>query len=225
VAQDKRHLFGYVEKPHREARCMSDNSIDPRSVTLWIGDLQRNEPGDAVQNLWNRYFERLVNLARARLRDKPRRSADEEDVALSALDSFCRLASDGRFPRLEGRDDLWRLLVTITVRKANALVHRERRRKRGGGCTLDEAALAGADDGVRLAAVAGFEPTPDFAAEVADEFQRLLHMLGDDVLRRVALLRMEGHSNEQIAESLGCGLRSVERKLALIRKAWEREVD
>ncbi len=141
------------------------------------------------------------------MRDKPRRSADEEDVALSAFDSFCRLASDGRFPKLEGRDDLWRLLVTITARKANAHVQHELRHKRGGGRTLDEAALRGADDDFGLAAIAGYEPTPAFAAEVADELDRLLGMLGDDVLRQVALLRMEGHANEEIAERLGCGLR------------------
>ena len=46
-----------------------------------------------------------------------RRAADEEDVALSAFDSFCRGAEQGRFPQLDGRDDLWHLLVVITVRK------------------------------------------------------------------------------------------------------------
>jgi DNA-directed RNA polymerase specialized sigma24 family protein len=204
---------------------MSDDRLDPRSVTLWLGNLQGDHGGEAAQNLWVRYFDRLVHLARARLRNMPRRAADEEDVALSAFDSFCRHAAQGRFPRLEGRDDLWRLLVTITARKANALVQHERRRKRGGGQVVDEAAFGGddVDQGEGLAAVAGYEPTPAFAAEVADELRRLLGLLDNDLLRNLALLRMEGHSNEQIAQELGCGLRSVERKLALIRKAWERE--
>jgi DNA-directed RNA polymerase specialized sigma24 family protein len=204
---------------------MSADAPDPRSVTLWVGDLQRDAVGEAAQQLWGRYFDRLVNLARARLRNAPRGPADEEDVALSAFDSFCHQAAEGRFPQLAGRDDLWRLLVTITARKANALVRHERRQKRGGGRVVGEAAFAGADgqSDFGLAAVAGHEPTPAFAAEVADELRRLLGVLDDDVLRQIALLRMEGYSNEQIAERLDCGLRSVERKLALIRKAWERE--
>jgi len=202
---------------------MPDDELDPRSVTLWIGDLQHEGRSEAARNLWNRYFDGLVHLARNRLRDKPKRSADEEDVALSAFDSFCRLASSGRFPELHGRDDLWRLLVTITARKANALIKHEGRKKRGGGRTLDEGALGGEEDDIGLAAVAGYEPTPAFASEVAEEFDRLLTTLGDDLLRQVALLKMEGYTNEQIAERLDCGLRSVERKLALIRKTWESE--
>ena len=90
---------------------------------------------------------------------------------------------------------------------------------------MGEAALGGANpgEGAGLAAFADDDLDPAFAAEVADELRRLLGALDDDVLRQVAVLRMEGHSNEEVAGRLGCGLRSVERKLALIRKAWERE--
>ena len=206
---------------------MPNDSPEPRSVTLWLAGLQQGVPDEPAQRLWGRYFDRLVHLARARLRTAPRGPSDEEDVALSAFDSFCRGAAEGRFPRLEGRDDLWRLLVSITIRKTQAAARRERRLKRGGGRVLGEAALAGADpDGdAGLAAFAGDSENDDpaFAAEVADEFRRLLGALDDDLLRQIAVLRMEGYSNEEVATRLGCGLRSVERKLALIRKAWERE--
>ena len=87
------------------------------SVTLWIGHLQAGDDG-AAQKLWERYFRRLVGLARKKLRDTPRRAADEEDVALSAFDSFCRGVRRGRFPQLDDRNNLWRLLVTVTARKA-----------------------------------------------------------------------------------------------------------
>jgi DNA-directed RNA polymerase specialized sigma24 family protein len=165
-----------------------------------------------------------VNLARGKLR-AARGPADEEDVALSAFESFCAAAAARRFPHLGGREDLWRLLVTITVRKANAQRQRELRQKRGGGRVLGEGALAGQDSqgGGGLDQVAGNEPTPEFAALVADELASLLGLLRDDTLRQVALLRMEGHSNEQVASKLGCSLRSVERKLDLVRKSWQRE--
>src|SRR5262249_53245000 len=87
------------------------------SVTRWLPLLQAGDPA-AVQQLWERYFRRLVGLARLKLRGAPCCAAYEEDVALSAFATFVRHAERGRFPALADRDGLWRLLVTITVRKA-----------------------------------------------------------------------------------------------------------
>jgi RNA polymerase sigma factor (sigma-70 family) len=188
------------------------------SVTRWLGQLQDGDPA-AAQQLWERYFRRLVALARQRLRAAPRRAADEEDVALSAFDSFCRNAEAGRFPQLADRDSLWRLLVTITARKAAHLARDEGRQKRGGGA--DRVSNAEAES--VLAEVLSREPSPAFAAEVAEECQRLLQRLGDKELEAVALLRMEGYGVEEVADKLGCAPRSVKRKLALIRTVWEKE--
>src|SRR5262245_17831545 len=104
---------------------------DGGSITGCIAALRRGDR-DAAALLWDRYSRRLVDLARARLRAAARRAADEEDVALSAFDSLCRRIEQGRFPRLDDRDDLWRLLVVITLRKAIALAGREWRARRGG---------------------------------------------------------------------------------------------
>src|SRR5262245_57641111 len=87
----------------------------------------------AIQPLREGYFRRLVGLASARLRGTARQVADEEDVALSAFDSFCRRAERGCFPQLADRDGLWRLLVVVTARKAARLAHHHSRQKRGGG--------------------------------------------------------------------------------------------
>ena len=194
----------------------------PASVTNWLIQLKGGDPA-AAQRLWERYFPRMVALARKRLRSARRREADEEDVALSAFDSFCRGAEQGRFPRLGDRDDLWQLLVVITARKALDLLARQGRLKRGGGRVGGESGLLDpAEPGNGgIAQVVGNEPTPAFAAQVAEECQRLLDKLGDDELRDIAVWKMEGHSNEQIAERLGCALATVERRLRLIRKQWE----
>ena len=101
------------------------------SVTHWLGQLKAGDPA-AAGPLWERYFPKLVELARARLAGFPRRAADEEDVALSAFDSFCRDAAAGRLPRLDDRDDLWRVLLLITSQKALDLVRHESAAKRGG---------------------------------------------------------------------------------------------
>jgi DNA-directed RNA polymerase specialized sigma24 family protein len=193
------------------------------SVTRWIGDMKAG--GDsAAQHLWERYFDRLVHLARARLRSARRAGAveDEEDAALSAFDSFCRGATAGRFPQLADRDELWRLLVVITVRKALAQLHRQRAQKRGGGRLAGESALIGADtaEGGGLDRLAGDEPGPELAAMVVDEYRRLRAGLRTEALRQVLDLRLEGYTREEIAQRLGCAERSVKRKLDVIREAW-----
>jgi hypothetical protein len=129
------------------------------SVTRWIAALKQGHESAAV-GLWEAYFRRLVGLARARLRDTPRRIADEEDVALSAFDSFCRGARAGRFARLDDRNDLWQILVFITLRKAIDLRNYEGRRSRGSGRvqSLTELTRNG------LETVSDDEPTADLAA-------------------------------------------------------------
>src|SRR5262245_27951412 len=152
---------------------MTDGT-DPPSVTRWLRSLEAGDR-EAAGDLWRHYFDDLVRLARARLQGAPRAVADEEDAALSALDSFCRGAARGRYPRLDDRDDLWRLLVVITERKAVDQAQRERRRKRGGGRVVGMPGPADADHGGGGAAHAVCpEPTPEFAALVADECGHLL---------------------------------------------------
>jgi len=194
---------------------------DDGSITRWIDDLKAGDQA-AAQPLWDRYFDRLVRLARARLQSTRQTSAeaDEEDAALSAFDSFCEGAARGRFPQLGDRDELWRLLVMITARKVQAQSRRQRRQKRGGGLVRCEADLADDDEGDGLAFAVGGEPTPEFAATVAEEFRRLLDALGDESLRLVAVARMEGYTNDEIAERHGCARRTVARRLDLIRKTW-----
>jgi DNA-directed RNA polymerase specialized sigma24 family protein len=188
------------------------------SVTRWFDALSEGDPA-AAQQLWERYFQRLVGLARQQLRGTRNGVADGEDVALSAFDSFCRHAEKGRFPGLLDRDNLWRLLIVITTRKAARLIRDLGRLKRGGGFTpVDES------ENDCLDRMLSREPDPEFAAEVADECQRLLRKLADPALEAIALRRMEGFTVEEIAVELGCAPRTVTRKLQLIRGIWENEV-
>jgi DNA-directed RNA polymerase specialized sigma24 family protein len=189
------------------------------SVTRWISALKQGDQS-AAQGLWEAYFRRLVGLAYARLRDAPRRIADEEDVALSAFDSFCRGAQAGRFPRLDDRNDLWQILVLITVRKAIDLRNYEGRPSRGRGRVQSLTDLT--PEG--LEALGGNEPTPELAAQLAEEYQRLMEQLGDSTLQSVATWKLEGYTDDEIAVRLGCVTRTVERKLALIRRMWGKEM-
>jgi RNA polymerase sigma factor (sigma-70 family) len=179
---------------------------------------------DATAEIWNRYVEDLVRLARAKLRATHRNSGveDEEDAALSAFESLCAGIAQGRFPRLDNRHDLWQVLVVITARKVLDQLRRQSRLKRGGGKVVTEGALTGPDGHgpLTLEQIVGSTPSPEFAAMVAEEFRRLLDALKDETLRQIALWRMEGYTNEEIAARLGCVSRTIERKLCLIRRAW-----
>jgi DNA-directed RNA polymerase specialized sigma24 family protein len=197
------------------------------SITEWLGNLREGDQA-AAQPLWERYFSKLVTVARTKLRRMRRTTADEdeEDAALSAFNSFCAGAARGKFPQLADRDDLWRLLVVITARKAMAQANRQGRQKRGGGRVVEEAVLfghglSGADGSIAgLERIAADGPTPEFAAMMAEECRRLLDALDDESLKQVAVSRMEGYNNDEIAEQLGCARRTVARRLDLIRKTW-----
>jgi DNA-directed RNA polymerase specialized sigma24 family protein len=194
------------------------------SVSRWIELLKAGDQ-DAAQPLWERYFHRLVGLARAKLPDGRRRAADEEDVALSAFNSFCQGIEAGRFPLLTDRDDLWRLLITLTARKAFDQVRDENRLKRGGGAVLGQSAFNRAveDAGSEFERFVSQEPTPESAALVAEECRRLLDCLHTDELRSIAVWKMEGYTNAEIATKLDCAQSTVERKLQRIRMKWEEE--
>jgi DNA-directed RNA polymerase specialized sigma24 family protein len=200
---------------------------DGGSITGWLDDLKEGDQA-AAQPLWEHYFAKLVTVARSKLRRMRKTTADEdeEDAALSAFNSFCAGAARGKFPQLADRDDIWRLLVVITARKAMAQANRAGRQKRGGGRVVEEAVLFGHGLGGTDSSVAGLEriaaqgPSPEFAAMMAEECRRLLDSLEDDSLRQVALSRMEGYTNDEIALQLGCARRTVARRLDLIKQTW-----
>ena len=197
----------------------------PGSVTYWIGQLKAGDPAVA-REIWERYFQRLVGLARKKLQHAPRRAADEEDVALSAFDSFCRRAQQGQFPQLQDRNDLWHFLMVITVRKAlNQAKYECRQKRSGAGPHLRR----GADtdpvtEEAALERIISAEPTPELAAQMAEEYERLLRSLGDAELQSIALWKMEGDTTEEIAAKLGRAPRTIERRVQLIRKTWEKEL-
>ena len=186
------------------------------SVTNWLQAFQAGDR-EAVRLLWKRYFNRMVGLARLKLGNSPRGAADEEDVALSAFDSFCQGVEQGRFARLQDRDDLWRILAVITVRKAVNFIHHEGRQKRGGDQVQES------DDEV-LQGLLSREPSPAISAAMNEECHRLFELLGDEMLRKLVRLKLEGHTNTESATLLGRTRVTVQRMLSLIQHTWQQEL-
>ena len=189
------------------------------SVTEWLHQLKNGEQ-DAAHQLWSRYVERLVRLATRKLKNSPRGAADEEDAVIEAFTAFMAGVEAGRFQELEDRDDLWKILVMLTDRRANDLLRSQLAKKRGGGNVRGGSAFAHPSSGVAAAEFLDAQPTPAFAAETQDQLEVLLGKLDDGQLRRIAILKMSGNSNQEIAEQLSKSISSVERKLRLIREIW-----
>jgi len=185
---------------------LSDNS-----VTTWIEMLKAGD-SEGAQRLWERYYVQLVDLARKHLLGLSRRVSDEGDIALSAFHSFYQAVADQRYPRLDNRDDLWQLLIMHTTRKAVDQRRYQQRLKRSQPTAADRVENA--------ADLVDGGPDPQFAALAVEQFRLLLDLLADEELQIVAVRKLEGYANREIAELLDCSLRSVERKLALIRAIW-----
>jgi RNA polymerase sigma factor (sigma-70 family) len=196
------------------------------SVSQWIANLKEGD-AEAAQRLWERYAMRLVGLARRRMKDAPKQAADEEDIAASVFSSLCRGAAAGRFSNVQDRDELWWLLLAITKQKTVDHIRRESAQKRGAGRTYTESNSSEDEQGRRCLAldqIVGYEPTPEYVVMLQEQHQRLLSLLRDDGLRKIAVCRIEGFTISEIADDLQVSTRSVERKLKLIRDSWAREL-
>ena len=189
------------------------------SVTHWIEQIKEGSDSVAEQQLWDRYFSRLAALARKKLEDLPPSMRDDEDLALSALNTFFMRAKRGCFPQLHDRTDLWPLLAKITVRKSIDRRRHAQAQKRGAGKVRDDSGTER-----NFLDIPGSEPTPDMLAAINEECQRLMGAL-DNALQPVARMKLEGYTNAEIAEVLGRVERTVERKLDRIRQTWLKGVD
>jgi DNA-directed RNA polymerase specialized sigma24 family protein len=191
------------------------------SVLRWLERLEEGQ-SDAAEALWNSYFAKLVKLADGRLQAKHRKVLDAEDIALSAFNSFCEGIKNKRFPTLSDRHGLWKLLVSITIHKVFHAIRHQQALKRGGEFTELKGIDSSTDSIAAVNLVVSREPSPEFAAELVENFDRLMHSLNDQELMQYATWKLEGYSNEEIALKVNCSIRTVERKLSLIRKIWIR---
>jgi len=186
--------------------------MSEQSVTQWIAKLKAGDEVAATA-IWERFFCRLRDYARAKLGPLARRAQDEEDLALSAIHALWIGAQEGRFRQLENRDDIWQVLMMIVARKASNVRRRVQvQRERG------EADFAEGDDWQAAQLFEG-ELSAELFESLDIHCEELLEKL-DDKLRQVALLKLSGHTNQEIAEMRDRGLSTVERYLQLIRQIW-----
>ena len=204
-------------------RRRSDPPDDP--VTEFSDLINRVREGDdeVIARLWEDYYQQLVRIAAKRLPANLRRSGDEEDIALSAFNSFIAGIRADHFPDLSGPDNLWGLLITLTGRKVHAHLRHQTRQKRGGGTVRGESVFldhAGDIQGGGIGGVTGSTQGADIHAELAEACDLLLNQLSDEQLKQIAVMRMDGFLVDEIAQRLGLSKRAVERRLQLICRTW-----
>ena len=122
--------------------------------------------------------------AARRLPGHARRDFDEEDVALSAFHSFCDRVGRGQFPGSTDRNDLWRLLATITARKAIAYdpaPDPAEAGRRPGARRVGRHGPGADDEG--MARFLSREPTPEDAAAVRRGLRAPARRLGNPTLQ------------------------------------------
>jgi RNA polymerase sigma-70 factor (ECF subfamily) len=178
----------------------------------------RSGDQDAATEVFNRYAGRLVGLARKRLDSSVRQKVGPEDICNSACHSFFRRVADGQF-ELATWDEMWALLVIITLRKCVKWVARYRAKRRDMG--KEVAIDARRDDDGGVWEVMGRSPTPAEAMILTETVEAMMRNL-DERQQRIVMLRLQGYAINEISTDVGASERTVQRVLSQVRQALER---
>lgn len=204
------------------------STTDSDSVTdfnAWFSAVCDGD-GASTTRLWEDYFERIGRSVAGRLTSQGRRYEDQEDVANSVLRTFFRRASLGQFKELGDKDQLWKLLLTIAIRKANDYRKRSMAQRRGGKDNVLGQNMG--DDSDRMAAIdmvaSPNSHLPEAELRAQELFDSVMQRMPDDKTRDVVLLHLQGAEKQQIAEMQKCSIRTVERRMQNAIAVWTNAV-
>jgi len=201
---------------------MPENSEEQGSVSHWLKGMKKQDQ-ESIRNLWYRYFDKLVHIARTKMGTRSNPLNDEEDIAMSVFCALNNAAVNNRLEQLTNRNELWALLLTITQRKIINARRYESAQKRSDVRTINETDLNTALESTHvfnMDLLASEEPTPDTLSILNEQFHILIEQLSDAKLKRIAIKKLEGYRNEEISKIMGVAVRTTERKLKVIRTQW-----
>jgi RNA polymerase sigma-70 factor (ECF subfamily) len=177
--------------------------------------VERLREGDplAAEVLFRRYAVRLARLAEQHLNRRVAARVDGEDVVQSVFRTFFQRCARGEF-QIDSSEQIWRLLVRLTLRKARAQVRRHLAGKRDGRAEVggDEAAFEAVSR----------EPGPAEAAALLDRIEFLLRGL-PELFCHVLERRLRGWAVADIAAELAVSRQTVYRALELLQHRLARE--
>jgi DNA-directed RNA polymerase specialized sigma24 family protein len=186
-----------------------------QSITRWIEELRKGD-GAAAEMLWQFLKSRLMSLASRKVGFAI--SYDQDDVALDAFATLCEGIQEGRYD-ISDRNALWSLLAVITINGARKHSRDEKRLRRGGGLSKSS------KNDKELNSIATKELSPEVSFFAKEECKRLLSILPNEGLKHLAVLKVDGYTNDEIANKLECTRRSIQRRLNLIRQIWTNELN
>lgn len=187
------------------------------SITAWFHALTDGDEVAAAR-LWDRFAQRLIRLAKSELPDDP--CYDEEDLANSVFGWVCQARRNGRYQDVSDRDGLWRLLVRVARNKMIDRTRFANAQRRSAAKTIRNS-----DDFDVTSELPADALDPSWEIVLKEQCQRLLRLLDDPDLEAIALLRLDGYTVGEIAVQVGVSVRTIKRRMAMIRKRWDMEVD
>jgi RNA polymerase sigma factor (sigma-70 family) len=175
----------------------------------------------AFDTFFKKYYDQLVRLAKKKIGSFPLRTRDEEDLALSAMNSLFNCLRENRL-EAQNSIELWKILVTITNRKLINYRERQHAQKRGSGKVRGDSIWAQTGENNIFLEQPDTKQTmtPDAQVELLETMDRLFQRLDDDKTRKIARLMLEGYKINDIADTLNCVRRTIERKIVRIRELW-----
>lgn len=166
----------------------------------------------AARELFDRYCERLMKLAKRRIGQRMTSRVDPEDVIQSAFRTFFTRVRNDQFT-FEGENDLFKLLIRLTVHKTLRQVAYHRAAKRN----PELEAGHGSDAQEMLQQLAATDPPPEVEVALIDEFERFMGQL-PEFDRKVLEMKLQGHTTTEIADALGSYDRKIRRVVERIEE-------
>ncbi len=191
---------------------MAEMRHDQSLLDLWRAGNQ-----EAARQLFERYSDRLVALARRHINQRLARRVDPEDIVQSVFRTFFRRAQAGEI-HLYDPDRLCALLARITIHKALDQISFHRAAKRDVNLDADP----GSGDHDPVSGLLDHEPSPQTINLFLDQLEHFLAKLGPDE-RQVLEMRMHGYAVEEIARRLNTYDRKIYRILERIKGLAEQQ--
>ena len=175
----------------------------------------RQQDNEAAREVFQRFRQRLIGLARQKLEGRLRAKLDPEDVVQSVFHTVFRRLAQGEFD-LGDWDSLWGLLTCITVRKCGKW--REYFYTQGRDVTSEVPAPSGSSSAWQCI---DREPTSEEVAMLTETVQTVLKGL-DEREQQVVTLSLQGYTVTEVSGTVGCTESKVYRVLRHVRARLER---
>lgn len=174
----------------------------------------------AARQIFERYAQRLIALARGRLGRRFQQKADPEDVLQSVFRSFFHHQAKGEFD-LSSWDSLWSLLAVITLRKCGRVIQRFQAKARDIGREAARQASPDTDGSSASFEAIAREPTPSEVLALSETVEEMMRGL-EDYQRRIVERSLQGYTAAEISEQETCTVRTVQRVLKRVRERLEK---